>query len=1409
MGKNLTLPQKNMYESQQFFDGTSLCNIGGLIIFKELNINVTTLEKAINKVICNCDTIRAKVIIKNSIPSQEISDYSYEKIDILNLTEKEYKFVMETWTSEPFDISRKMYDFKIVKIDTKTSVYIKLHHIVCDAWGIAIVARKIIDYYYKLTYKLSIPDDDIPKYDNYILKEEKYLNSTRYEDDEKFWQEKYKDKPSFVTMSPGVKSNHDVKAIRKSYNIPIRGTEAINKYCNDNNISLAVLLEAVTALYAARINNADDITLCSIVINRSGVEEKNTVGMFNNILPLTIKIDYEESFENLCQKVSSEHYQVYRHEKYPLSNIFNYIREKHGKSTELYDIMVSYQNIKLPQEITERVDTDWIFNGTSDLGFMLNISDRNNDGTISFDFDCRINCFDEVEIDKIYNRFINIVNQVVVNPDIKCKDIDILTFEEKEQILVDFNSTIKPYPNDKCLHYFLEENVKKNPNKVALRFEGKEITYKEFNEKANSLAHFIMKNEKRRNAIIGVMTERSFEMLIAIYAIIKSGNAYMPIDVNFPIDRIKYMLQDSKAQIVLSHKKYTSVINDSLMVVDLDSFDYDNYDNTNPQTSVVPNDVAYVIYTSGSTGKPKGAQVYHHSVINRIKWMHEKYPLNDGDIILQKTPYTFDVSVWELFWWSMYNQSLQILIPEGHKDPAEIINCIYKGNVTHMHFVPSMLNAFLEYIEANQSEIQKLRTLKYIFASGEALQVEHVKRFYRLLGNNNTTLHNLYGPTECTVDVSYYDCDKNNIPKSIPIGKPIDNTQLLILDKNRKLLPVGIVGELYISGVLVGKGYINNEELTDEKFVPNLYYNYGRMYKTGDLAKWLPDGNIEYVGRTDFQVKIRGLRIELGDIENSILKFDGIKQCVVNSFEINGDKDICAYYTSSRDIDVTALKKSLNNDLPNYMIPNYYMRLNKIPLNANGKTDRKLLPIPSIIHEDNSYVAPNNKVEEDVQKCVQEVLKKNKVSVEKDLFDMGLTSLGVISIITKLSSYGYELKVRDFYDSHTILELADTLQRKSSLSTDYEDDVKCYEDVSDINNHLLPTKEGNAILLTGATGFLGIHIIQDLINNTDKDIYCLIRNKEKFNRYISTFTNINVNNPRLKVANGDITMENLGLENNLANEIKINICDVIHCAASVSFFCPWESAKRINYEGTCNVLKFSEDAHAKLHYISTMSVSGDILTKQTKENPDFSEKNLYIGQLYKENVYSYSKYLAEKEIIKAIRENKVNASIYRIANLTWRTTDYVFQENCNVNDLYIITKVLIKYNKVPLELVNVDLVMTPVDECASAIVKLLGVKENRIYHLYSDKSLNMIKYIKSMTIPDIVSLKELAKTLSQESDISDEANFVLMYISGIINSPSTSIVSIKNYETNKLLEKLGFKWSELDDKYASSIKKLL
>lgn len=1402
----LSAPQKNVLEIELYFKGTSIQNIGGYMIFDK-KINYEVLNKAFNKLLENADGLRLRIVKNDNNFTQEIMPYKYQDMkNAGNIDDIEEQ--CKEWMSIPFDIYKKMYAFRFFEYKGKSGLSIILHHLISDAWSIALVVSKITEYYNLLLKNEEILEE-LPSYNLFLDKEKEYLESEKYLKDEEFWKERFEEKPAFVSFTKNHSSKNPI-GNRKQFKIDKTLRNKIEEYCSNNSISVPIFFEAVLSVYGARINNQDEITLCSLGLNRMGKALKGTIGNFSNILPMRVKINWDDNFLKLCKDIANEHLNVYRHQNYPYQSIMQLVSEKHG-TTNIYDVMVSYQNAKFAENEDIKYSTKWVFNGYSELNYMFNVSDLESTGGFEVNVDYRLDAFKEKDILNIYDRLLHIVDQVIKHDpqkeeDIAFKDIEIVTEKEKETILVDFNNTNKDYPRDMRVYDNLEKNAKKNPSKPALYFEGNMITYGEFNEKVNSLSNAIINNKVGKNNIIGIMFERSFDMLIAIYAVVKSGNTYMPIDPHFPVDRIAFMLEDSKAPIILTDNKYKEVLNpksledNNCIIICLDSFDYNKYSKRNPNLDISAQDTAYCIYTSGSTGKPKGAVIRHHSVINRIFWMHDKYELKESDVILQKTPYTFDVSVWELFWWSLKNASLRILIPEGHKDPEAIVNAIYESKVTHIHFVPSMLNAFLEYIASHKKDIEKLASLKFVFASGEALQSEHVKKFYNLIGINGTTLHNLYGPTECTVDVSYYDCDKDSIPDSIPIGKPVDNTQLLILDKACNLLPIGAPGELHISGELVGNGYINRDELTKEKFIKNAYYDFPTMYKTGDLCSWNEDGNIEYLGRMDNQVKIRGLRVELGDIENAILKDNDISECVVTVVEYSGEKYLCAYYSCTSKVEEDVINLRISKELPEYMIPSYYVELPKLPLNANGKIDRKSLPLPNF-EKDEEYIAPENDIEEKICKCVCKVLKREKISVLADLLNYGLTSLGAIILLTELSNSGIEIKIKDLYENKNIRSLAKMLKSSTFNEDDYTDDEN-YRDISDISNVNSPCKKSGDILLTGATGFLGIHLLSELYNKyPNRKIYCIIRNASKFEKFLNKYTTLSINDERIITIKGDITKSDLGIEEELYNKLQNDVSEIYNSAANVSFFCPWEESKSINYTGTVNLVEFALKASAKLHHISTLSVSGDILTTQKTKNPYFSEETLYVGQRYKENVYVYSKYLAEKYIIDNIRKNKLSANIYRPPNITWRASDGLFQENYQQNDLYLLTKVMHHFKAVPIELKDEIFDLTPVDDLAKAIVLLGDTEEgNHVYNLIDDTSPSIGKYMNSLVKIHYEPLPSLFE--KTRSDVSNsDMQFVSMYLTGLLKNPKSLMVNINYINTSKALNKRGFNWHKISKDY--------
>ncbi len=529
--------------------------------------------------------------------------------------------------------------------------------------------------------------------------------------------------------------------------------------------------------------------------------------------------------------------------------------------------------------------------------------------------------------------------------------------ESDAAIIARWNDTAHPFPEHATLHGLIEEQLAARGDDIAVicehdkSFGTPTLTCAQLNAKANQLAHLLRANGVGPGSIVGLLVERSFSMMIGLLGILKSGAAYLPIAPDNPPERIRYLLADAGVRVLLTQAKHAEFAGFEGKIINLESADTFTGPTENPQSGAQPDDLAYVIYTSGSTGKPKGVMVEHRSVVNRLHWMQSAYPIGADDVILQKTPYYFDVSVWEFFWWAMCGAKLCLLRPGGEKIPMVLLDTIRRQRVSVMHFVPSMLNVFLEYLDGRDAKtFAGLATIRRVFASGEALMPAHVRKFNELLGGTTSArLTNLYGPTEATVDVTWFDCPRTNDFERIPIGRPIHNTKMHVI-KDGRAAAIGEAGELCIGGTGVARGYLNNAALTAEKFTDNPLCPGERIYRTGDIARWLADGNIEYLGREDHQVKIRGLRIELGEIENTIREFPGVADCVVVVKRYSESVTlIVAYIVERAPLDDTPLKNHLRERLPEYMVPSHFERIGEMPLTATGKADRKALPEPDLL----------------------------------------------------------------------------------------------------------------------------------------------------------------------------------------------------------------------------------------------------------------------------------------------------------------------------------------------------------------------------------------------------------------------------------------------------------------------------
>lgn len=501
-----------------------------------------------------------------------------------------------------------------------------------------------------------------------------------------------------------------------------------------------------------------------------------------------------------------------------------------------------------------------------------------------------------------------------------------------------------PFPSCTMQELF-EKTVEKYPQHTAVLFNGNSLTYEQLNKKINKLAFFLRGKGIGPDQLGGIIAERSFEMIIGIYGIIKAGGAYLPLSPYDPVKRVQNILQDAMPAVLLVQQQYYDQYAAIYPVVYcIEEIMAKDLPEENLPVVNTASDLAYVIYTSGSTGMPKGVLIEHHAVVNRLTWMQAAYPVTCNDVILQKTPYTFDVSVWELFWWGLQGAAVCLPLPNHEKNPVTIVRDIEKNRVSVLHFVPSMFNVFLEYVKLLK-DISPLSSMRMVFTSGEALQVSHCKKFNQYVRPAlGTRLINLYGPTEATVDVTHYECQPGEINGDIPIGKPISNTTLHIL-KDRDELPDGETGELCIAGTGLARGYLNRVELTHEKFTHPFRNRCERVYKTGDLASRRSDGNILYYGRIDHQVKIRGIRIELGEIEAVMNEYPGVESCLVDIKRPSENVVLLvAFYVAAEEIPAAGLKEHMKKNLPEYMVPNFFQRIEVMPLTLHGKLNRNALP---------------------------------------------------------------------------------------------------------------------------------------------------------------------------------------------------------------------------------------------------------------------------------------------------------------------------------------------------------------------------------------------------------------------------------------------------------------------------------
>lgn len=1010
-------------------------------------LNVAALERSLNEIIRRHEVLRTSYPTIDDEPVQNIAPslaFTLPVIDLQEIPEPE-RFektlrLAAQISKRPFDLSKgpvlRIFLMRMSKQDHLLLVI--MHHIITDVWSTGVFFREMATLYDAFCNGRPSPLEELPiQYADYAIWQRRHLQGEVLDSLVSYWKEQLKGKLPVMQLfadrpRPAVQNFLGPEVV---FTLPLKFTNELKALSQREGATLFMTLLAAfnTLLYC--YSKQEDIIVGSPIASRVPVETERLVGFFANTVVFRTDLSNDPTFKELLARVRKVAVGVYSHQGLPFEKLVEVIQpERNPSHSVIFQVLFALQNTALPDLKLPGLDVKLvnIESGNARFDLSLHMTEWPEGLTCLLEYSSSL--FNASTISRMVEQFKLLLEEIVSNPNQPISTLPILTNAER-RALAEWNDTETVFQLNRHVHELIEAQVERTPQSIALAFRDEELSYEELNRRANRLARRLQAVGVGPEVLVGIYMERSIEMVIGILGTIKAGGAYMPLDPSLPKDRLAFILRDTSAPVVLTQSHLFESLSDQsahCICLDSDWESIEKYGDSNLRVAIEDENLAYVIYTSGSTGLPKGVMSAHAGLRNRLLWMQEAYRLSESDRVLQKTPYSFDVSVWEFLWPLMTGARLVVAEPGGHQDAAYLIDLISKQQITTLHFVPSMLRVFLE-----EDGLESLTSLKRVICSGEALSFELKEKFFARL---NIDLHNLYGPTEASIDVTYYNCRDGANEGVVPIGKPIANTQIHILDKHLQPALLIVPGELHIGGIGLARGYINRPDLTAERFIPDpLSKKPGaRLYKTGDLARWLEDGNIEYLGRMDFQVKIRGFRIELGEIEAVLDQHPGIKEAIVVAREDSpGDKRLVAYVVANRQAELSTndLRSFLQEKLPDYMVPYAFVTLDALPVTTSGKVDRKALPPPEQIRSEQSagYVAPRTLCEETLAKMWGELLGVEPVGIHDDFFDLGGHSLLGIQLMWKLRhQFGKSLPATTLFSARTIAELAALLEDQNS-----------------------------------------------------------------------------------------------------------------------------------------------------------------------------------------------------------------------------------------------------------------------------------------------------------------------------------------------------------------------------------------
>ena len=1043
LNNRLSFGQERLWFLHQLAPDSPAYNIpAALQLMGELDVPV--LELTLNEIARRHEILRTGFVAVDGYPMQIVSPSAKLTVNVVGLAElpeearqRELRSLIAAEAKRPFDLVQGplLRTTLIVLGEKHYVVLFTMHHIISDAWSTGVFVSELTTLYGAFINgeRASLPELPI-QYADYAQWQRESLDGEEHQAQIAYWKEQLRGCASELQLPtdhprPKIQTTNGG---REFLFMPPPLSEKLKALSRRETATLFMTLLAAFKTLLFRYSGQEDISTGTPISNRNRLEVEGLIGFFVNTLVLRTSLSGNPTFRELLKRVKEVSLGAYAHQETPLERLVEELQtERNLSHSPLFQVMFDLQNVPAGQLELPGLGLSFLETSSDTEQFDLSLSMSDTSQGLRASLGYNRDLFDRATITRMLNHYQMLLEAIAANPDARIADLPMMTEAERHQVVATWNETRSAYDPDRCIHKLFEAQAARTPNNIAVVDNEQSLTYGELNRRANQLARYLKRIGAGPDQRIGICIERSLNMVVALLGVIKAGAAYVPLDPYYPRKRLSFYLNDSQVSLLLTEEQFAEAIPQghdvNVICVDTDRDHLTLEGGEDLETSVTPENLFCVIYTSGTTGQPKGVMLTHRGICNRLLWEQSRNPMTETDAVLQTSSLNFDISIWELLTPLLAGGRVVLARSWGYQDGAYLIDTISKQNITVISCVPSMLRVLLE-----QEGIEKCSSLKRALSGGEAMPIDLQEEFFSRL---QAELHNSYGPTETSIDATFWACERDDIHHTVPIGAPIANMQVYILDADFQPAPIGVPGHLHISGVGLARGYLNLPELTAEKFIADPFSPEPgmRMYRTGDKARFLVDGTIEFLGRLDEQVKLRGFRIELLEIETALAQQEAIREAVVILREDEpGDKSLVAYLVLAdrQELNISNLRNQLREALPEYMVPSYFVQLDAIPRTLNGKIDKRALPPPGRfrpeIEED--FVCATTPLEMLITNIWAEALKLDRVGIHDNFFDLGGHSLLAVRVHNRLcKELETEIPLLRLFEYPTVQTLAQFL----------------------------------------------------------------------------------------------------------------------------------------------------------------------------------------------------------------------------------------------------------------------------------------------------------------------------------------------------------------------------------------------